>query len=154
MTSFKNLVEGTFPKESQILWFYEKGKARVSNFAELLENIEVSSELRSTLLEETKRMAVDLANEPLVPALNALQKQIEIVRSLEKEKLAQLKVEVGEGRAFPEILKDWQAGWNELWDKKKKEVEERWYPQFEQTGKELSKSGPSIIRGYNNCGGK
>jgi hypothetical protein len=146
-TSFKNLFEGTFPKESQILWFYEKGKARVSNFAELLQNIEVSSELRSNLLEETKRMAVDLANEPLVPALNALEKQIEIVRALEKEKLAQLKVEVAKGRAFPEILKDWQAGWNKLWDEKKKEVEERWYPQFEQTGKELSKTVRQLYEG-------
>lgn len=146
-TSFKNLFEGTFPKESQILWFYEKGKARVSNYAELLQNIEVSSELRSNLLEETKRMAVDLANEPLVPALNALEKQIEIVRALEKEKLAQLKVEVAEGRAFPEILKDWQAGWNALWDEKKKEVEERWYPQFEQTGKELSKTVRQLYEG-------
>ena len=100
-TSFKNLFEGTFPKESQILWFYEKGKARVSNFAELLENIEVSSELRSNLLEETKRMAVDLANEPLVPALNAFRKQFEILRVLEKEKLAQLKVRSCGGAGFP-----------------------------------------------------
>ena len=100
-TSFKNLFEGTFPKESQILWFYEKGKARVSNFPELLENIEVSSELRSNLLEETKRMAVDLANKPLVPALNAFRKQFEILRVLEKEKLAQLKVRSCGGAGFP-----------------------------------------------------
>ena len=150
-TSFKNLFEGTFPKESQILWFYEKGKARVSNFPELLENIEVPSELRSNLLEETKRMAVDLANKPLVPALNAFRKQFEILRVLEKEKLAQLKVQVVEGRAFPEILKDWQAGWNELWDKKKKEVEERWYPQFEHTGKELSKAVRQLYEGMINA---
>ena len=152
-TSFKNLFEGTFPKESQILWFYEKGKARVSNFPELLENIEVPSGLRSNLLEETKRMAVDLANKPLVPALNAFRKQFEILRVLEKEKLAQLKVEVVEGRAFPEILKDWQAGWNELWDKKKKEVEERWYPQFEHTGKELSKAVRQLYEGMINAVG-
>ena len=69
-------------------------------------------------------MAVVLANEPLVPALNAFRKQLEILQVLEKEKLVQLKVEVAEGRAFPEILKDWQAGWNELWDKKKKGFEE------------------------------
>ena len=135
------------------MWFYEKGKAGISDFSELLENIEVSTELHSNLLEETKKMAVDQANKPLVPALNAFQKQIEILRVLEKEKLAQLKVEVVEGRAFPEILKDWQAGWNELWDEKKKEVDERWYPQFEQTGKELSKAVRQLYEGMINAVG-
>ena len=146
-TSLKILFDGSFPAESQISWFYEKGKARISGISELLQNIGVSSELRTNLLDETKKKAIDQANERLVPALNALQQQIELVRFLEGEKLDQLKEEVAEGRAFPEILKDWQAGWNELWDEKKMEVDERWYPQFEQTGKELSKATRQLYEG-------
>ena len=151
---FKDLLAPSFPQESQVVWFYEQGKKKAADFSDLAKGLDLSFDQKTNLLEETRRMAVELANEEMMPALASLQKQIENVRVLEKEHLEELKEDVSKGRGFEEILQDWQSRWNELWKEEKQQVEERWQPQFELTGKELSKAVRQLYEGMINAVGK
>lgn len=144
---FKDLLDPQFLKESQVLWFYEKGKKKAAGFSDVLRGLNLSFDSQSNFLDETKSMAVERANEALVPALFSLQKQIESVQLMEKEHIGQLREDVTAGREFAEILQEWQYRWNELWEEKKQQVEERWQPQFELTGRELSKAVRQLYDG-------
>ena len=147
---FKDLLDPPFPKESQVLWFYENGKKKAAGFSDVLRGLSLSFDSQSKFLDETKSMAVERVNEALVPALFSLQKQIESVHLMEKEHIGQLREDVTAGREFAEILQEWQSRWNELWEEKKQHVDQRWQPQFEQTAKELSKVVRKLYEGMEN----
>jgi hypothetical protein len=74
------------------------------------------------LLAETQKLALEAANALAGPKVKALGAQLRLVAELEKEKAAELRRDVIDGKSFEAIKKIWQ-----------KEMEQRWKQQSAET---------------------
>jgi hypothetical protein len=148
--NFSMLTEKSFPGEPMVVHFFQKGKKSVTDFNELADGLSFPASDRPSIIEETRMLAGDRANRELVPALSSMDKQVGLVREVEKKKIDQLKEDVEQGRPFTEILKEWEKEWNSLWSDAKKNVPERWRSKFSYTSKELNKSVRQLYEGMQN----
>ena len=147
---FSMLTEKSFPDESIVVHFFQKGKKSVTDFNELADGLNFPVSVRPSIIEETRLLAGDRANRGLVPALASMDKQVGLVREVEKKKTDQLKVEVEQGRPFAEILRDWEKEWDTLWKVAQQKVPERWRSKFNHTDKELNKAVRQLYEGMQN----
>ena len=138
-THFSMLNEKVFPEEPIIMYFYQKGKKSVTDFNELADGLNFPAPERPSIIEETRLLAGDRANRAMVPALSSMDKQVGLVREVEKKKIDQLKVEAEQGRPFAEILREWDKDWGTLWNGAKQKVSERWRSKFNHIDKLLNK---------------
>ena len=147
---FSTLNEKVFPEEPILVYFYQKGKKSVTDFNELADGLNFPASDRPSVIEETRMLAGDRANQALIPALGAMDKQVSLVRAVEKKKTDQLKVDVEQGRPFPEILKEWEKEWDTLWKVAQQKVPARWRSKFNHTDKELNKAVRQLYEGMQN----
>jgi hypothetical protein len=148
--SFSILTEKSFPGEPMVVHFFQKGKKSVTDFNELADGLNFPAPERPSIIEETRILAGDRANRELVPALSSMDKQVGLVREVEKKKIDQLKEDVEQGRSFTEILKEWEKEWDSLWSDAKKNVPERWRSKFNHTDKALNKAVRQLYESMQN----
>ena len=144
---FSFLQDDNFPEEPIIRWYHERGKSTVSSFQDLADSLSIDENGRSQIFEETRRMAVQKMNQLIQPALKSMRVQVQLIKELEKQNIDQLKIDVSERIPVDQILRKWEADWQNTWNKKQEQAVPKWRSKFNLVGEELNKVVRQLYEG-------
>ena len=145
--NFSLLQDDNFPEEPIIRWYHERGKSSVASFQDLADSLSIGENSRSRTLEETRRMAVQKMNQLIQPALKSMRVQVQLIKELEKQNIDQLKIDVSERIPVDQILRKWEADWQNTWNKKQEQAVPKWRSKFNLVGEELNKLVRQLYEG-------
>ena len=148
---FSLLQDDNFPKEPIIRWYHERAKSAVASFQDLADSLSIDKSSRSQTLEETRRMAGQKMNQLIQPALKSMRAQVQLIKDLEKQNIDQLRIDVSERIPVDQILRKWEADWQNAWDKKQEQVVPKWRSKFSLVSEELNKVVRQLYEGMENA---
>ena len=65
-------------------------------------------------------------NQLIQPALKSMRVQVQLIKELEKQNIDQLKIDVSQRIPVDQILRKWEADWQNAWNKKQEQVTPKW----------------------------
>ncbi len=144
--SFPALQQTERLPENVITWLYDRNQEGVRDFKDAWKALDADDASRPVgidpldVLDETQIMVTDTLNKRVRPGLDALTRQLALIRDLEEDGREQLKKEAAEGRPVEDLLESWTRDWQKAWGRNSNDVPKDWRPMFDRTRDQLNKT--------------
>jgi|GEM_PF-921057 len=137
---YPDLINEDALQESVVLWFYDRELVESREISQISKAFEWTEDPEPLLLSETKTLAIKQLNQNLIPALQSLAAQIQLIREMETDGMDELKAAVVQGQAAAVLYDQWLKAWQQRWQEVKEAQDPRWQEMMGRTQDELRKT--------------